>query len=289
MNDLLDGVTPLPEEEEVVFSSSGASFEVKSEDGHPVLKAIGIFLILVCGLGLANGLDFITPDAGLVGPHEWINGLAKAAPYDSATFTGTVESEGEPVEGAQVSISIRYSSNLIGHVDTVTDSEGKFRFENVTPGLQNINIIRWNDGNEHDSVQHRIILNPPTVLEPVGFSHIDFEMESVEHYSTLECEDNGNNTCIREVNHHAEEMEFPLMDESAAGMYVMVGWGMIGLSIIALGFTLVGLRNGSRGMIQTASVLVFFTAGHYYSACLFSLMAFALTFAVPRKSVILDA
>ena len=44
-----------------------------------------------------------------------------------------------------------------------------------------------------------------------------------------------------------------------------------------------------RQEIQTSCVLVFFTAGHYYSACLFSVMAFALTFTVPRKSIILDA
>jgi len=84
-------------------------------------------------------------------------------------------------------------------------------------------------------------------------------------------------------------MEFPLIDKSAAGLYIAVGWGMIGLALIASGFAFYGIKKGSRGLIQTACVLVFFTAGHYYSACLFSIMAFALTFTVPRKSVILDA
>ena len=36
MSDLLEDVPSLPEEEPV-FQSSGIAFEVKSEDGHPVL------------------------------------------------------------------------------------------------------------------------------------------------------------------------------------------------------------------------------------------------------------
>ena len=37
MAGILDQVSALPEEEPV-FQSSGVAFEVKSEDGHPVLK-----------------------------------------------------------------------------------------------------------------------------------------------------------------------------------------------------------------------------------------------------------
>ena len=73
MAGILDQVSALPEEEPV-FQSSGVAFEVKSEDGHPVLKMIGVFLIVICGLGFVNGLDFISPESGLVRPHEWING-----------------------------------------------------------------------------------------------------------------------------------------------------------------------------------------------------------------------
>ena len=89
MAELLEGVPSLPEEEPV-FQSSGIAFEVKSEDGHPVLKMIGIFVFVICGLGLANGLDFINPESGLVRPHEWINGMAQGAPHDSAEFSGII-------------------------------------------------------------------------------------------------------------------------------------------------------------------------------------------------------
>ena len=91
------------------------------------------------------------------------------------------------------------------------------------------------------------------------------------------------------VTQLAQVEGFPLLDESAAGFYIMVGWAMIGLALISAGFAFFGIKKGSRGMIQTSCVLVFFTAGHYYSACLFSVMAFALTFTVPRKTIILDA
>ena len=94
---------------------------------------------------------------------------------------------------------------------------------------------------------------------------------------------------MRTISYFEEQMEFPLIDESAAGLYIMIGWAMIGLALISAGFAFFGIKKGSRGMIQTSCVLVFFTAGHYYSACLFSVMAFALTFTVPRKTIILDA
>ena len=47
MSDLLDDVPALPEEEPV-FQSSGTAFEIKSNDGHPVLRMIGIFVLALC-------------------------------------------------------------------------------------------------------------------------------------------------------------------------------------------------------------------------------------------------
>ena len=84
MADMLEGVEDLPEE--AIFQSSGVVFQVKTDDGHPMLKPIAIFVLIICMLGFANGLDFINPKAGLVRPHEWIHGLSQGAPYDSAEF-----------------------------------------------------------------------------------------------------------------------------------------------------------------------------------------------------------
>jgi hypothetical protein len=289
MAELLEGLEQLPEEEPV-FQSSGAVFQVKTDDGHPMLKPIAIFVFVICMLGFANGLDFINPKAGLVRPHEWIHGLSQGAPFDSAEFEGYVTSEGEPVENATVTLEVKLDVGLKSQMVTQTNADGKFEFSNATPGLTQIMIVKWNENQEHHSVLHRIILNPPTPLEPVGFTRIDFDLPSDSEFSGYECVDiYGNESCVREIDYQPQEMEFPLIDESAAGLYIMVGWGMIGLSLIASGFTFYGLKNKSRGMIQTACVLTFFTGGHYYSACFFSVMAFALTFAVPKNTVIIDA
>ena len=289
MSELLEDVPSLPEEEPV-FQSSGIAFEVKSEDGHPVLKMIGIFVFVICGLGFANGLDFINPESGLVRPHEWINGMAQGAPHDSAEFSGTITSEGEPLVDARVLLEYTDSEGREDAKQVFTDDEGFFEFNQSTPGLTSIEILRYNEDGKHDVVRHRIILNPPTPLEKIGYTTIDFDFPPLDEFSDVECTgDYTDGSCRRIISYFDEQMEFPLIDESAAGLYIMIGWAMIGLALISAGFAFFGIRKGSRGMIQTSCVLVFFTGGHYYSACLFSVMAFALTFTVPRKSIILEA
>ena len=289
MSELLEDVESLPEEEPL-FQSSGTVFEIKSSDGHPVLRMIGIFVFVICGLGLANGLDFISPESGLVRPHEWINGMAQGAPFDSAEFEGTVYSEGEPLANAVIRLEVKNAEGLALANQTQTDEDGKFKFSSATPGLTSIEITRMNEDGQHDAVRHRLILNPPSFFEAKGYSTIDFEIPPTGEFSDVDCKGNyTNGSCLRTISYFDEEMEFPLIDESAAGLYIMAGWAMIGLSLIASGFAFVGIKKSSRGMIQTSCVLVFFTAGHYWSACLFSTMAFALTFTVPRKSIILDA
>ena len=175
-------------------------------------------------------------------------------------------------------------------LETVTDENGYFEFTGATPGLTSIEIKRHNDDGKHDAVRHRLILNPPSFFEKTGFTTIDFDVPETAEFSEVECTGNyADGSCVRTISYFEEQMEFPLIDESAAGLYIMIGWAMIGLALISAGFAFFGIKKGSRGMIQTSCVLVFFTAGHYYSACLFSVMAFALTFTVPRKTIILDA
>ena len=289
MSELLGDVEGLPEEEPV-FQSSGVAFEVKSYDGHPVLRMIGIFVFIICGLGVANGLDFISPESGLVRPHEWINRMAQGAPHDSAEFKGQVTSGGEPLVNATVVIGITLEDGTLSELKNQTNTEGAFSFSKATPGLTSIKITRWNLDDRHDIVLHRIILNPPSPVESIGYSTINFDLPHISEFDKEECGNADlNGSCFRELDYHEDEMEFPIIDESAAGLYIAVGWGMIGLAIIASGFTFYGIKKGSRGLIQTSCVLVFFTVGHYYSACLFSVMAFALTFTVPKKSVLLEA
>ena len=289
MSELLEDIESLPEAEPV-FQSSGIAFEIKSEDGHPVLRMIGFFVFIICALGIANGLDFINPESGLVRPHEWINGMAQGAPFDSAELEGKVTSDGEALANATIYLERRIEDGRLGPPLTVqTDGDGRFTITGATPGLTSIEIMRSNDDGKNDAVRHRLILNPPSPFEEKGYTTIDFDIPPTEDFAEVECIGRSTNgSCVRVISYFDQEMDFPLIDESAAGLYIMAGWAMIGLAIIASGFAFFGIKKGSRGMIQTSCVLVFFTAGHYYSACLFSIIAFALTFTVPRKSVILD-
>jgi hypothetical protein len=55
--------------------------------------------------------------------------------------------------------------------------------------------------------------------------------------------------------------------------------------LIAAGFTVWALKTGSLVVLRTAAGLSFFGMGHYYSACLFGLVALGLSFAVPRPRI----
>jgi hypothetical protein len=68
-------------------------------------------------------------------------------------------------------------------------------------------------------------------------------------------------------------------------MYVMVGVGFSGLALIGIGATFLGLRSGNPGMLRTASVLIFFSQGAYMSACCLGMVAFGLTFALPKPRI----
>ena len=72
------------------------------------------------------------------------------------------------------------------------------------------------------------------------------------------------------------------MDPSAATAYVLIGFGFVGLALIAAGFAIWALLSHSLGVLRMSTIFAFFTMGHYYSACILGLVAFLLTFAVPK-------
>ena len=77
------------------------------------------------------------------------------------------------------------------------------------------------------------------------------------------------------------------MDSGASLIYSAIGIGFISLAILAAGFAIWSMKTGSVYLLRTATVLSFFTMGHYYSACMFSLVAFVLTFTIskPRRTL----
>ncbi len=286
MSELLEGVEGLPEEE-YVFASSGASFVIKSDDGGPALRMTGILILFIAGLGFANGLDYSTPESGLIRPDEFIYSFAQAAPDGSAVFSGTVLDQGKAVAEAEVYVSmLNAEGNWVG-IWQITDNRGEFRFENANPGLIRISVLRM-DENNTDIFENRAILSPPSFFEPIGYTSLRLEFPEPEIFEALSCEDKSK-TCIRKVEHPQEQMAHPLIDSSAGITYVMIGWAFIGLSLIAAGFAIIGIKNSSRALLRTASVFAFFTQGHLYSACIFGILAFILTFTIPRKSINLDA
>ncbi len=99
------------------------------------------------------------------------------------------------------------------------------------------------------------------------------------------CGGNVSECEIRTIDRTPSQMDHPLMDPSAATGYVLVGFAFMGLALIAAGFSLWALKAGSVVLLRTSSVLAFFTMGHYYSACIFGLVAFVLSFAIPRRQI----
>ena len=274
------------EEAPMLFASSETVLTIEDPNLHPMGKATAIFLLFTCMMGFLNGLDFASPDDGLVRPDEFVNRLALMAPDDTATFRGTVADEaGQPIENATVYLSwLNEATSMWVSEENVTDEAGGFSFERLDPGLIRVDIIVSRDGHR-DVFSNRVLLSPPALIEPIGFTTIDFEFPSSAAFADQPCEGGAAECEIRTIDMTPTQMDHPLMDGGAATGYVLVGFGFMGVALIAAGFALWALKSGSVVLLRTSSVLAFFTVGHYYSACIFGLLAFILTFAIPRRRI----
>ena len=137
-----------------------------------------------------------------------------------------------------------------------------------------------------DVYSNRVLLSPPALIEPIGFTTVSFNVPSSETFANQPCDDPEVTDCeIREIDMTPTQMDHPLMDPSASATYVLVGFGFMGLALIAAGFSVWALKNGSIGLLRTSAGLSVFTMGHYYSACILGLLAFVLTFAIPRRRI----
>ena len=274
------------DETPMLFASSDAVLTVEDPNLHPMGKATAVFLLFTCLMGFLNGLDYASPNDGLVRPDEFVYRLALTAPDDTATFRGTVVDEnGQPLENATVYLSwLDEATGLWVSEENETDAAGGFSFEKLDPGLIRVDLIVERD-DHRDVFSNRVLLSPPALIEPIGFTTIDFEFPSPLAFSEQPCEANVSECEIRTIDMTPTQMDHPLMDPSAATGYVLVGFGFMGVALIAAGFSLWALKSGSVVLLRTSSVLAFFTMGHYYSACIFGLLAFVLTFAIPRRRI----
>lgn len=283
----IDELTGLTEPtNELMFASSGAKLAIEVDEFNSVGNSIAVLILVTCLLGLANGVDFTQPESGLVRPDEFVFRFAQNAPDESAIFNGYVfDDEGEPIENATVYISW-YEEEYWNTSSSQTNVEGYFELEKLDPGITRVDIIVDRD-NYKDRYSNRVLLSPPALFEPYGFTSIDFTIPSQEKFAEQECADGSDDCTIREIDNSPKQMEHPLMDSGASMIYSTIGIGFIGLSLLGAGFAIWAFKTGSVYLLRTASVLSFFTMGHYYSACLFSLVAFVLTFTIskPKKEI----
>lgn len=283
----IDELTGLTEPtNELMFASSGAKLAIEVDEFNSVGNSIAVLILVTCLLGLANGVDFTQPESGLVRPDEFVFRFAQNAPDESAIFNGYVfDDKGEPIENATVYISW-YEDEYWNTSSSQTNVEGYFELEKLDPGITRVDIIVDRD-NYKDRYSNRVLLSPPALFEPYGFTSIDFIMPSQEKFAEQECADGSDDCTIREIDNSPKQMEHPLMDSGASMIYSTIGIGFIGLSLLGAGFAIWAFKTGSVYLLRTASVLSFFTMGHYYSACLFSLVAFVLTFTIskPKKEI----
>ena len=283
----IDELTGLTEPtNELMFASSGAKLAIEVDEFNSVGNSIAVLILVTCLLGLANGVDFTQPESGLVRPDEFVFRFAQNAPDESAIFNGYVfDDKGEPIENATVYISW-YEEEYWNTSSSQTNVEGYFELEKLDPGITRVDIIVDRD-NYKDRYSNRVLLSPPALFEPYGFTSIDFIMPSQEKFAEQECADGSDDCTIREIDNSPKQMEHPLMDSGASMIYSTIGIGFIGLSLLGAGFAIWAFKTGSVYLLRTASVLSFFTMGHYYSACLFSLVAFILTFTIskPKKEI----
>ncbi|GIQ99915.1 MAG: hypothetical protein CM15mP8_1130 [Methanobacteriota archaeon] len=135
-----------------------------------------------------------------------------------------------------------------------TDTAGFFEMDKLDPGITRVDIIVDRD-NFKDKYSNRVLLSPPALFEPYGFTSIDFEVPSQNEFAQQDCADGTSNCTIREIDNSPSQMEHPLMDSGASMIYSTIGIGFIGLSLW-LGFTVWGW--GVVYILRTASVLSFF-------------------------------
>ena len=270
----------LPDVEDSVFSSSGARIMLPSDRRqHPMVFWLCALLLVTAMLGFINGLDYIDGDSGLINHRRFINMDTKGAAPGSAILLGTVVYEdGSAAPNHTVQVTVKRDDGTIIEKGNTTDENGNYRIEGLDPGVQVLMIANASRGTAQ-LVQHLVLLNPPPKMtfEPIGFTTIRLTFPSD---ATFE-QESEDGSFINYVPYEAAN-EKELYDSSAAGLYVMIGVGFSGIALIGIIATVLGYRDGGRGMLRMAAVLVFFSQGPYGSACCLGALAFGLTFALPK-------
>lgn len=283
--DYLDDI--IDDSSDVVFSSSTVLLRVEERKLHPRAKWIAILILFVATTGFLNGLDYASPESGLIRPDEFVFALTAGAPEDSAIFLGTVlDEDGNPIENVSIIIQWQQNNTWVSQ-EIFVDENGSFEQENLTPALTRVDVIK--DGEEYKDVYTvPVLLSPPALFEPYGFTEINFIFPSDSEFEQEGCEEGQENCAIRNIDLREELRQDPFMDSRAAGLYIMVGFFFMGLASISYIFVALAFKTQMIAFVRGAAIMAFFSMGHYYIACLFGLFALALTFAVPKQNPLLQ-
>ena len=281
-SDYIDSLTGLSEPtNNLMFTTSETKLTIDEPGLSQMGNSIAILVLVTCLLGFANGVDFMQPESGLIRPDEFVFRFANNAPDESAVFNGQVfDMNGEPIANATVYIGWN-EGNYWNTSSTETDADGFFEIDKLDPGITRVDII-VDRGDYKDRYSNRVLLSPPAFFEPRGFTKIDFTIPDESEFAEQPCEDGTSDCAIRVIDNSPSQMDHPLMDSGASLVYTTFGVGFVSLSLISAGFAIWSLKTGSVALLRTSSILSIFTMGHYYSACLFGLVAFALTFAISK-------
>lgn len=283
--DYLDDI--IDDSSDVVFSSSTVLLRVEERKLHPRAKWIAILILFVATTGFLNGLDYASPESGLIRPDEFVFALTAGAPEESAIFLGTVLDEGgNPIENVSIIIQWQQNNTWVSQ-EIFVNENGSFEQENLTPALTRVDVIK--DGEEYKDVYTvPVLLSPPALFEPYGFTEINFIFPSDSEFEQEGCEEGQENCAIRNIDLREELRQDPFMDSRAAGLYIMVGFFFMGLASISYIFVALAFKTQMIAFVRGAAIMAFFSMGHYYIACLFGLFALALTFAVPKQNPLLQ-
>ncbi len=274
--------TKLPEvtAETLIFSTSSTQIILPSEAPRDARLHAALLFIIVAGcLGIINGLDTIAGDSGLVRDRDFIysqtQGPASQQQQGTAVLDGVLYHENglTAMNYTIVVDTLIVDQDGMQHMEflhTVTDEEGRFRLEGLNPGLNMLHVR--NDSNSGEGMSHRILLSPPALFEPLGFTHL-----KISYAEPSAFDEAANETGFRWIDMSESERGQELYDPTAAQVYDIFGTLFAGFGLLAGFIGIIAWKQKSALLMRTAAGLAFFSQGYWYSACCLGLLGLIVT------------
>ncbi len=276
----LSSLPDVGEPNALVFSTSSARIMLPSETPrHPRLHAALLFVICAASLGIVNGLDTIAGDSGLIRDRDFIYSQTQGPGSDARRGTANLDGvllfeDGTPAADYIIIVdTLVVEQSGLQHMDfpsTATDAEGRFRLQGLNPGLNKMHVR--NQSVSGQGMSHRILLSPPALFEPYGFTHLTIIYADEEAFSEAE-----NATGFMWLDMSEAERGRELYDPTAAQVYDVFGTLFAGFGLLGGVIGLLAWRQKNTLMMRTAAVLTFFGQGYWYSACCLGLLGLMVT------------